>query len=125
MTLLELQRYIWETMDAKGFHSDRTNTRDDTIVRLALIHTEVSEATQEVKRHWMKQGTPELRHTVGLELADTMIRLLDLCGCLQLDSLALVLEKMAQNKERPFRYGTPSSSPHDTAPASDSADSGK
>lgn len=108
MTLAELQRYVFETMDAKGFHSDRTNTRDDTIVRLALVHTEVSEATQEVKRHWTGQGDPELRHVVGLELADTLIRLLDLCGCLGLDANALVLEKMENNKSRPYRYGTPS-----------------
>ncbi len=107
MNLPDLQKYVFGVMESKGFHSDRSNSRDDVIVRLALVHTEISEAIQEVKRHWIDQGSPELRHAVGLELADAMIRLLDLCGCLGMDSESLIFEKMKVNESRPHRYGTP------------------
>lgn len=107
MTLYDVQGWIWRAMEEKGFHDGRTNTRDDVLVRLCLIHTEVSEAAQEVKRHWTGEGDAPIRERVAIELADAAIRIFDLCGCLNLDLEAAIARKMAVNMARPHKYGTP------------------
>jgi NTP pyrophosphatase (non-canonical NTP hydrolase) len=107
MTLNDWRDDVWRLMEAKGFHVGRGNTRDDVMVRLCLVHTEVSEAVQEVKRHWTGDGSPAVRAAVAEEVADTLIRLLDLCGCLGIDVDAAVAAKHAKNAARPHLYGTP------------------
>lgn len=103
----EWQRDVWDLAEEKGFHDGRTNTRDDMLVRLALIHTEVSEATQEVKRHWVGEGSPQARQNTGRELGDAMIRILDLMGGLGLDTESILEDIHAANSRRPHKYGTP------------------
>jgi NTP pyrophosphatase (non-canonical NTP hydrolase) len=107
MTLNECQGYVWDVMEEKGFHEGRTNTRDDTLVRLCLIHTEVSEAAQEAKRHWVGEGDRNERVSVCLELADALIRILDLTACLGVDMEEMFGLQMMKNKNRPRKYGTP------------------
>jgi NTP pyrophosphatase (non-canonical NTP hydrolase) len=105
MDIQELVRQAWAIADAKGFHGDphTLHTRDSTLIRLALIHTEVSEATQVVKRH----GVDDRRDMLAEELADVLIRVADLAGCLALDLDAAVQVKLAKNAQRPRQYGTP------------------
>ena len=107
MTLNEWRDEVWQLMEAKGFHDGRTNTRDDVMVRLCLVHTEVSEAVQEVKRHWTGCGSSAVRAMVAEEVADALIRLFDLCGCLGIDVDAAVIAKHSKNAGRPRNYGTP------------------
>lgn len=107
MTLNDWRDEVWRLMEAKGFHAGRGNTRDDVLVRLCLVHTEVSEAAQEVKRHWTGDGEPGVRAVLAEEVADTLIRLLDLCGCLGIDVDGAVSVKHAKNAARPQNYGTP------------------
>lgn len=105
MTIAEMQIDAWQTAEDKGFHDGRSGGRDDTLLRLCLIHTEVSEAAQEVKRHGT--GGRAVLDRVASELADVLIRVGDLAGCLDLDLESAVRAKMAQNRNRPERYGTP------------------
>lgn len=108
MTIEDFQKLTFDMMDAKGFHADRpNNTRDDQLVRLALIHTEVSEATQEVKRHWTANPSPELKAKIMDELADIVIRVADMAGCLGMSLQEACLKKSAFNNQRPKNYGTP------------------
>ena len=81
--------------DAKGFSSDPGRIWE----MLALIHTEVSEATDAYKK-----GEP-LEH-VGEELIDAVIRILHLLSALGLDADALFDTVMARNWERSRRYNT-------------------
>jgi NTP pyrophosphatase (non-canonical NTP hydrolase) len=81
--------------DSKGFSSEP----DRIWEMLALIHTEVSEATDAYKK-----GAP-LDH-VGEELIDAIIRTLHLCSALDLDVEALYQAKMKKNWERPYKYNT-------------------
>jgi NTP pyrophosphatase (non-canonical NTP hydrolase) len=105
MTLNGWRDEVFRGMERQGFHEDRSNAgRDDTLVRLCLVHTEVSEAAQVVKRHGV---TPESRPQLDEELADVFVRLFDLCGCLGVDVDAAVAAKMAANMARPRKYGTP------------------
>ena len=91
----------WRLAEDNGFHEGRANSRDDTLVRLCLLHSEVSEAVQLVKRHGPEAGG------LAEELADVFIRALDLCGCLKIDLDQAMRDKMAKNYARPRKYGTP------------------
>ncbi len=81
--------------DAKGFSSAPERIWE----MLALIHTEVSEATDAYKK-----GEP-LEH-VGEELIDAVIRIFHLLSALGLDADALFDAKMARNWQRPHKYNT-------------------
>ena len=81
--------------DGKGFSS----TPERIWEMLALIHTEVSEATDAYKK-----GEP-VEH-VGEELTDAIIRILHLMSALDLDAESLFEEKMKKNWERPYKYNT-------------------
>ncbi len=82
-------------VDAKGFSSDESRIWE----MLALIHSEISEATDAYKK-----GQP--LEKVGEELIDAIIRILHLLSALGLDAEELYQKKMAENWKRPFRYGT-------------------
>lgn len=111
-----MQIEAWDIAEEKGFHAGRTSSRDDILVRLCLIHSEVSEAVQEVKRHW-KDTVPQtdaecqeqqaLRTKVTEELADILIRCGDLAECIGQDLQEAVVQKLAKNRGRPAGYGTP------------------
>ena len=81
--------------DGKGFSSNPERIWE----MLALIHTEVSEATDAYKK-----GEP-LEH-IGEELTDAIIRILHLMSALDLDAEKLFQEKMKKNWDRPFKYNT-------------------
>lgn len=102
MTITELVEQSWRLAERKGFHDDIGDLRTAALVRLCLIHTEVSEAAQEVKRHGVANAA-----AIGDELADVLIRAADLAGILGIDLQACVVAKMARNANRPHKFGTP------------------
>lgn len=75
---------------------------------LALIHSEVSEALEEYRAGhaptevYFNGAKPE---GVGIELADVVIRVADLCGALGIDLEKAIEQKMAFNASRPYRHG--------------------
>jgi NTP pyrophosphatase (non-canonical NTP hydrolase) len=86
---------VREMADAKGFSSDPSRIWE----MLALIHTEVSEATDAYKKG-------ESLDKVGEELTDAIIRILHLLSALNLDSDDLFERKMAVNWSRPTKFNT-------------------
>lgn len=106
-SLAQIVAQVWADMETKGFHAGRGTSRDDTLVRLCLVHTEVGEAAQVVKRHWAEGAPDWVRGQLADELADIVIRVADLSGCLGIDLQQAVLDKMAVNRSRPYLYGTP------------------
>ncbi len=68
--------------------------------KLALIHSEVSEAMEGHRKSKMDDKLPH-RPMVEVELADAVIRIMDLSGALNLDIGGAIAEKMAFNKIRP------------------------
>ena len=86
---------VREMADAKGFSSQEERIWD----MLALIHTEVSEATDAYKK-----GAEV--DEVGEELIDAIIRIFHLLSALDVDAEELYQKKMEKNWARPYRYNT-------------------
>lgn len=67
--------------------------------KLALVHSEVSEALEGVRKNLMDDKLPH-RKMIEVELADAVIRILDLCGHEGLDLAGAIDEKLAYNAQR-------------------------
>lgn len=100
--LSHLQSECWRIAEEHGWHE----TADDVAAKLLLIHSEVSEATEDYRDDLMK-----IYHRDGkpcgfpIELADIIIRVLDLASILNLDITTAILMKMHYNESRPYRHG--------------------
>ncbi len=92
-TLRELTKLCYETAKEKGFWDKERNIGE----ALMLIVTELAEA-MEAHRVQDNENFKE-------ELADTLIRLFDLCGGLNIDIQAEIEKKAAKNKSRPYKHG--------------------
>jgi NTP pyrophosphatase (non-canonical NTP hydrolase) len=77
----------------KGFWDEKRNIGE----ALMLVVTELAEA-MEAHRHQDQAHFNE-------ELADTFIRLLDLCGGLKIDIESQIEQKSNKNKTRPYKHG--------------------
>lgn len=116
MDIRTLQQQAHDNARAKGWWDDQTGAdgeldpgaaEDRVPEALALIHSEISEALEEFRRDagldtYVKDGKPE---GFGVELADAVIRIFDLCGALDIDLAAAIEQKMAYNATRPHRHG--------------------
>jgi NTP pyrophosphatase (non-canonical NTP hydrolase) len=67
--------------------------------KIALIHSEVSEALEGWRKNKMDEHLPH-RKSIEVELADAVIRIADLAGALGLDLGAAIAAKMAYNAQR-------------------------
>ena len=67
--------------------------------KLALVHSEISEALEGVRKNLNDDHLPK-RPMIEVELADAIIRVLDLCGFMGLDIDGAVSEKINYNKNR-------------------------
>ena len=67
--------------------------------KLCLIHSEVSESMEAARKNLMDD---KLTHRLGVEveMADAVIRILDLCGALELDLAGAIFEKLEYNRSR-------------------------
>lgn len=95
---LEIQIVNWRMR--KGFITGWGNFAE----KCMLIVTEISEAV-EVHRNWERLTEREMRERVEEELADAIIRILDLTGSLDMDIGEAIVIKMAKNEKRPMKHG--------------------
>ena len=77
----------------KGFWEDKRNVGE----MLMLIVTELAEAMEAYRR----QDDENFKE----EIADSFIRLLDLCGGLRIDIEEAIAKKAERNKKRPYKHG--------------------
>ena len=92
-TIRELTKLCHETAREKGFWDQERNIGE----ALMLIVTELAEA-MEAHRIQDDENFKE-------ELADTFIRLFDLCGGLNIDIQKEIEKKAMKNKKRPYKHG--------------------
>lgn len=115
-TLRELQTDVHDLACEKGWWDgyDRDDlgrlklTTDQVISKIALIHAELSEAVEEARKsiHYSEiYYESEKPEGFAVELADALIRILDLFGALGIDAARLVRIKHEYNKTRPRRHG--------------------
>jgi len=103
------------TAASKGFHqahNEMAPWRASQFAKLALIHSEVSEACEELRDAPTEEAlwTPypgESGKPIGYlsELADIVIRVFDLVGEQQVNFDALLQQKMNFNANRPALHG--------------------
>jgi NTP pyrophosphatase (non-canonical NTP hydrolase) len=78
---------------SKGFWDEKRNIGE----ALMLVVTELAEGMEAHR----KQDDENFRE----ELADTFIRLFDLCGGLGIDVESEIMKKCEKNKTRPYKHG--------------------
>lgn len=117
-SLTEFSHWIYTDNLAKGFYEDeiaitkalamtpKSDAYRKTVraQRLALITSEISEALEADRKDLMDDHLPQY-YGFDVELADALIRILDLCGANNVDIGKVVRDKLAYNKSRPFKHG--------------------
>lgn len=115
-TIREWQKEVYLIARDHGFHENETPETVPIAEKLCLIHSEVSEALEEarqpdfkepnsrpaLKLWYTKNGKPE---GLGIELADALIRILDLAESLGIDMEHMVATKSRYNENRPHQHG--------------------
>lgn len=104
-TIAELVKAAHRIATYKEFWDDETPNIGE---KIALIHSELSEALEEVRAGhkpneiYEVDGKPE---GLPIELADAVIRIADLCGYYKIDLADAIYEKLNYNARRPIKHG--------------------
>lgn len=106
---------FWDSMDASldalrdhaneyGYTQNTVKATKDAFIaqKLALIQSECSEALEAMRKNNYGIGKKD---SFEDEIADTIIRLLDLCGELNIDIDAQIDWKMGYNAQREAKHG--------------------
>lgn len=99
--LNELAGWIRDWRTRKGFKTpeslDTEEERDAMLGKLMLVVTEVAEAAEAIKANDM--------NNFHEEIADTVIRLLDIASAIKMNPVGVINAKMHVNEGRPHRHG--------------------
>lgn len=124
MDFKEIQKKVFETARDKGWWDECLSNEPFVVMgaenrevsrekvekvipeKIALIHSEISEALESYRNYkllsYNEGGKPE---GFPVELADAVIRIMDLCGAMGIDLEAEILKKAAYNETRSFKHG--------------------
>ena len=117
MTISEWQKLSYDNAKAHGFWDEDSgepiDPQDRRVLaeKFELMHEEISEAWGEVRNGVPPtkiydnpdgSGKPE---GVPIELADAVIRIMDLCQALGVDLESAIAAKYEYNRKRPFKHG--------------------
>ena len=127
MTLDDFKRLTKEVNDANGWAATKEDLENKWFVagKLALIHSEVSEALEADRGekvfektedsfinedgrfqlgYMRKQTEEEKVESIRLEIADVMIRCLDFCNIFDIDIAGIIYQKLLQNSKRAYKH---------------------
>ena len=100
MSLDLLAQDCFEASKSKGFWDKERNFGE----AIALMHSELSEALEGRRKDLSDDHLPQYPMW-QVELADCIIRILDLCGGMQVPISQIVDEKLAYNASREYMHG--------------------
>lgn len=122
MNLNNLSKEIYQINKDKGFWTDNPNEKNIGEA-LMLVVSELSEALEADRHHLYAQRDnydlaidkaekefptifeKYIKNSFEDEIADAVIRLLDLCGGLNIDIQWHIEQKLKYNKTRPYKHG--------------------
>ncbi len=84
----------------KGFWEGTQNVGE----KIALMHSELSEALEANRKNLMDDKLPEYRG-LSVELADCLIRIFDFCGAYNIPIGEIMFKKLDYNSTRPYKHG--------------------
>ena len=99
-----IQRAHGLRMAAKGFWVNRGDKVLDKMALIALMHSELSECLEGVRKDLMDDHLPD-RKMEAAELADVVLRVMDYCAFYGIPLADIIIEKMVYNESRPHMHG--------------------
>jgi NTP pyrophosphatase (non-canonical NTP hydrolase) len=86
---------------AKGFVTNKDNVGE----KLMLVVSELSEGMEAWRKGNRQDDHLPHRNGLEVELADAVIRIMDMSANLGLDVATAIVEKLVYNRSRPFKHG--------------------
>lgn len=108
--LNDLRDECYDVSLRNGFHEADNVLKhfpSEIAPKLLLINSEIGEATEALRQMEWETNLSEHVPTMTAfeeEIADVVIRVMDLCGWLGIDIERCVADKMAFNRTRPYKH---------------------
>lgn len=89
----------------ESFHWRTRMEREVVLARIALIHSEQSEAVEAVRKHDPATWSSTEKDSFVSEMAGTVVRIMDLCEWLGVPLAEAIVAEINRNENRGYKHG--------------------